>query len=112
MNNIDIFREIGNANDALITWLEDRNQLFPVIDPNGVEHLFVENDVPRDAAITPLIMEATTGFALFYDDGKYIGSYRSLDRALAAKAGAKIVITPEVQGDEPDEDIMAEEPDL
>lgn len=98
-----VYREIGQDNPDLIGWLDLRNQLFNVTDPNGKERVFVDNDVPRDSDITPLIVENTVGFALFDNDGNYVGSYRELAGALSAQDSARIVVTTEVDGVEPDE---------
>lgn len=103
---IDLFREINNADERLLQWLEERGQLFPVEDDHGNERLYVENDLPRDAIITPLIVDATTGYALFTTDGEFVGKYNALDKAEAARDGAKIVVTPEVSVVE---DVPAEE---
>lgn len=115
MNGITVYRELHeSAPESLFTWLEQRQQLFPIEDDKGDVHLFVENDQPRDADITPLIVENTAGFALFADEpldengNQYIGSYRSLDRALTAQSGARLVVQPEVDlEDDPDVDIAA-----
>lgn len=99
-----IYREIGNASEDLLTWLEAREQLFPIQDPKGKEHLFIDNDQPRDRDITPMIVEATTGFALFADndDGEtqWVGTYRALDKAIEAQQSARVVVTTEVDMDE------------
>lgn len=104
-----IYREVGNADDALLKWLEDREQLFPIQDPKGNEHLFIDNDQPRDRDITPMIITATTSFALFADndngENQWVGSYRSLDKAIAAQQNAKVVVTTEV---DPGEDTQPE----
>lgn len=111
INKIDIFREVGDLSPHATQWLEARNQLFVVEGPDGKEHTFVENDTPREADVTLDIVANTTGYALFDDEGEYIGSYRSLDRAIAAQAGAKFVVKADVEGAEPDEDILAESPE-
>jgi hypothetical protein len=77
-------------------------------DAKGVEHYFIDNDLPRDSDITEEIVANTKGFALFTEEGKYIGSYRSLDRAVAAQAGAKIVVQADVDAD-PDEDLTSDD---
>lgn len=110
MNTVNVstqvYRELDpNASD-LLTWLDRRQQLFNVVDPKGNEHLFIDNDLPRDADITPMIVENTVGFALFTDNGEYIGSYRDLGKAITAQEQAKIVVTADVEDTEPDEDIM------
>lgn len=104
-----VYRELDPNVENLLTWLEERGQLFNVADPKGNEHLFVDNDMPRDGDITPMIVDATVAFALFTEDGDYIGSYRSLDKAIAAQEAARIVVTAEVEDAEPDEDILADE---
>jgi hypothetical protein len=111
MNNVSVstqvYREIDPTADNLLQWLDQRQQLFNVTDPKGNEHLFVDNDTPRDADITPLIVQHTVGFALFTDDGEYIGSYRDLARAISAQESAQVVVTADVDA-EPDEDILAD----
>lgn len=100
-----IFREVNNASDSLLKWLDDRNQLYPITDPKGGEHYFIDNDQPRDADINEEIITVTTGFALFTEQGEYIGSYRSLDRAIRAQQSAKVVVNTEVEDAEPDENV-------
>ena len=102
-----IYREINPNSEGLLRWLDERQQLHNVEDPKGNEHLFVDNDLPRDADITPMIMENTVGFALFTDDGDYIGSFRSLDRAIDAQNSASITISADVDADL-DDNIMAD----
>ena len=111
INKIDIFREVGELSPLATKWLELRNQLFVIESPDGKEHIFVENDTPRDSEITLDIVKNTIGYALFDDEGEYIGSYRSLDRAIMAQLGAKIVVQADVEGAEPDDDILAETPE-
>ena len=103
INGVDIYRELGDAPDSLLDWLERRGQLYNVIDPKGNEHVFIDNDLPRDSDITQEIVANTRGFALFSEEGEFIGTYRSLDRAIAAQAGAKLVVQAEVEA-EPDDD--------
>lgn len=100
-----IYREIGNASNSLLQWLDKRDQLYPITDPQGKEHLFIDNDQPRDADINEEIVSVTTGFALFTEQGEYIGSYRSLDRAIRAQESAKVVVSTEVEDVEPDENV-------
>lgn len=108
INGVQIFRELGDrVPQGTIEWLDKRGQLFNVIDPKKNEHLFVDNDLPRDVEITQAIVAGTIGFALFDDEGEYIGSYRSLDRAIAAQSGAKLVVKADVDDVEPDEDVFA-----
>jgi hypothetical protein len=101
-NGVQIYRELGEAPESLLDWLEKRDQLYNIIDPTGIEHVFIDNDLPRDSEITRSIVANTKGFALFSEDGDYIGSYRSLDRAITAQAGAKLVVQAEVEA-EPDD---------
>jgi len=91
-----IYREIHQDRADLLEWLDLRNQLYVVTDNKGKEHVFVDNDLPRDSDITPLIVENTVGFALFDDTGTYVASYRSLDKALDAQQGARIVVATDV----------------
>lgn len=101
INGTVIYREIDNATEALLTWLEDRNQLWTIADDKNVEHSYVENDIPRDYNITPLIIEATTGFSLYPEDGgKSIGRYRALDKAIAAQNKARLVVSAETDDGE------------
>lgn len=106
---VQVYREIADPSPTLLQWLEERDQLYPVIDDKGKERLYVENDFPRDADISEELVGGrqfpgcTVGFALFDDDGNFIGSYRSLDRALAAQASARVVVSAEVDV-EPDGD--------
>ena len=112
INGVAIFRELGeHAPQNILDWLELRGQLYPLTDPKTkIEHLFIDNDLPRDVEITDAIMASTVGFALFDEDGEYIGSYRSLDRASAAQAGAKRVVKADLDMDDaPDEDVLEAE---
>lgn len=104
-----VYREIDASNDGVLAWLDQRDQLFSVTDPDGAEHLFVDNETPRDADITPSVMDATVGFALFTDDGDYIGSYKTLARAVEAQEKAQIVVSADVQDAEPDEVLTSDE---
>ena len=106
INGVQIYRELGDAPQHTLDWLDARNQAYVVTDPKGKDHLFVDNDLPRDADVTMSLVANTIGFALFTKDGDYIGSYRSLDRAIAAQAGAKLVVQADVEGAEPDEDML------
>lgn len=97
INGTVIYRELGDPDPALIAWLDARNQLFNVVDDRQKEHLYVDNDVPRDAVITPLIVESTIGFSLFTESGQRISDYSRLDKAIRAQAGASLVVKPEVE---------------
>jgi hypothetical protein len=111
VNGVQIYREVANLAPYPLKWLEARDQLYEITDPKGVPHLFLDNDTPRDIDVTPGIIDATVGFALFDAEGEYIGSYRSLDRAIAAQEGAKIVVQAEFEGAAPDDDVrVADEP--
>lgn len=97
-----IYREVG-ANDAtLLEWLNRRDQLFEVTRDNGDVHRFVDNDIPRDSDITPLIIDNTVGFALFSEDGDYMASFETLAQAIRGQENARIVITTEVDIDSDD----------
>lgn len=124
-----VYREIANPSPSLMQWLDVRGQLFEIQDPKGKTHLYIENDIPRDADINeeivgretrktvdakgramvfPGVEGCTIGFALFAENREtgtfdHIGTFRSLDRAEKAAAGAKVVIRADVEGDEPDE---------
>ncbi len=100
INGTVIYRELGDPSPILLTWLEDRGQLFNVLDDHNNEHLYIDNDQPRDADITPMLVEATIGFSLFTEGGKRLSDYSRLDRAIRAQQGAKLVITPEVDLEE------------
>jgi hypothetical protein len=97
INGTIIYRELGDPPDVLINWLDERSQLFNVLDDHDKEHLYIDNDVPRDADITPLLVQHTIGFSLFSEDGQRLSDYSRLDKAIRAQAGAKLVITPEVE---------------
>jgi hypothetical protein len=97
INGCIVYRELGNPPDILINWLDERNQLWNVVDDNGKERLYIDNDQPRDADITPSLVEATIGFALFTEAGKRLAGYSRLDRALRAQEGAVLTITPEFE---------------
>src|SRR3990167_7345508 len=105
INGVQIYRELQDPSDSLAAWLEARDQVWVLMDAKDNAHYFIDNDLPRDSDITEEIVANTRGFALFTEDGKYIGSYRSLDRAIVAQNGAKIVVQADVEGAEPDEDL-------
>jgi hypothetical protein len=94
-----VYREIGQANPDLINWLDLRDQLYSVTDPEGKERVFVDNDIPRDSDITPLIVDETVGFALFDNQGEYVNSYETLNAAIKAQQSARIVVSTEVDLD-------------
>lgn len=109
MEGLVIYRELSDPSPSLVDWLEARDQLFVVVDPKGVEHSYIDNDTPRDSDITDEIVGSTNqgavpfpgctrGFALFTADGDYVATFASLDRAISAKADARIVTTPVVEG--------------
>ena len=109
INGTVIYREIGNASEALLNWLDERQQLWVIEDDKGTERNYVDNDTPRDASITPMIVEATTGFSLFPEQGgKRIGTYRDLLKAISAQERARVVVTAEV--DIEDDETTDEEP--
>ena len=124
-----VYREIADPSPSLMEWLDVRGQLFEIQDPKGKTHLYIENDIPRDADITeeivgrqtqvikdgkgrpmsfPGMEGCTVGFALFAENRDagtfdHIGTYRSLDRAEKAAAGAKVVVRADVEAEAPDE---------
>jgi len=102
-NAVYVYRELGDAPDSLLDWLEKRNQLYVIVRDNGDEHVFIDNELPRDSEITNAIIANTKGFALFTEEGDYIGSYRSLDRAIAAQGSARVVVQAEVEADADDD---------
>lgn len=104
INGVLVYRELGDPPAILIDWLDERQQLFNVLDDKQKEHLYVDNDQPRDADITPMILEHTIGFSLFTEDGRHTASYSRLDKALRAQAKAKLVVVPEVDLEDDIED--------
>ena len=106
MNGLVVYRELSDPSPSLVQWLEGRDQLFVVLDPKNVEHTYIDNDTPRDQDITHEIVGTpdspfpgcTKGFALFTAEGDYVCGYNSLIKALEAKANARIVTTPVVDG--------------
>jgi hypothetical protein len=99
-NGTVIYRELGDPPQVLINWLDERGQLYNILDDANREHLYVDNEQPRDADITPMIVENTIGFSLFTEDGRRLSDYSRLDKALRAQEGAKLVIVPEVEMEE------------
>jgi hypothetical protein len=95
-----VYREISQNNPDLINWLDLRNQIWNIPDPDGNDHVFVDNSIPRDRSITPLIVEETVGFALFDGNGEYVASFKTLVEAERAKATARIVINTDVSLDD------------
>ena len=108
LNGIDIFREVGDLPAHAYQWLDRREQLWVIEDRKGREHTFVDNDTPRDADVTEAIVANTVGFALFAEDGNYIGSYRDLGRAESARATARVVVQASVEDANPDDDYLGE----
>ena len=97
-----IYREIGNADEATLNWLDARGQLFTILDDKNVEHMFVDNEAPRDSEISLAIVEGTTGYTIFTENGDRVGSYRDLAKAISAQSRAKIIVSSEVvEEDEP-----------
>jgi hypothetical protein len=116
MESLVIYRELADPSPDLVRWLEARDQLFVVQDPRGVEHSYIDNDAPRDSDITDEIIGnknqpgvvypgCTKGFAVFTADGDYVASYATLDKAIRAKASARIVTSAEIEGVEEDEEV-------
>lgn len=101
MAGVNVYRELNGPSDSLVKWLEDRDQIYFVVDPKGREHMFVDNDLPRDADISEELVKHKM-FAIFTEEGDYIGSYRDLDRAIKAAKSAKVVVATDVEGVEPD----------
>lgn len=100
---LHIYRELTNPADDLRAWLELRDQLYSVTDDKGDVHLFVDNDAPRDADINEeIVNSATAGFSLFTDEGKRIAGFADLASANEAMASARIVVTAQVEGVDPD----------
>jgi len=97
INGTQVYRELGDPPQVLINWLDERGQLWNVLDDHQNEHLYVENETPRDSDITPMIVECTIGFSLFDEDGKRLADYSRLDKALRAQEGAKRIVIPEVE---------------
>jgi hypothetical protein len=102
-----VYRELSEPSESLVKWLEERDQLFVVADPKGIEHMYIDNGTPRDVDISEEIVGGleegrpfpgcTKGFALFSEDGEYIASFRDLERAEEAAKSAKLVIKTEYQ---------------
>jgi len=106
--SVTIYRELSDPELSLITWLEDRDQLFVVQDPRGVEHMYVDNSTPRDSFVSEMIVGGplvpyagcTKGFALFSDEGDFIAEYSRIDAAERAAASVRPVVTVEVDDDD------------
>ena len=97
INGAVIYRDLGNPIPVLLAWLQERTQLYNVVDDKGLEHLYVDNDIPRDSEITELIVGSTGGFALFTEQGKRIEGYTDLHKAVRAQASAQLTVVPEVE---------------
>lgn len=102
---VHIYRELSDPTPSLITWLEERDQLFVVVDPKGQEHNYIDNGTPRDADITeeivgdtPAFPGCTKGFALFSEEGDFIAEYSRIDTAERAALAVKPVVTTTVEG--------------
>jgi hypothetical protein len=90
----------------LTGWLETRDQLYVVVDPEGKEHLFVDNDIPRDPWVSEELVQHK-GFALFDSEGQYIGSYNELEKALRAAATAKTTVFTDTEADVQPDSVIA-----
>lgn len=77
------------------------------LDPSTQAHLvsnegfdprwgFIENDRPRDYEHTADILAATVGFALIDEARQIVGTFKSLEEAEHARAGARVVFTTEI----------------
>jgi hypothetical protein len=102
--SVIVYRELANIPSHVEKWLDERGQLIVIQDSKKNSHYLIENDLPREPTITEAIVGGgpygkgcTIGFALFTDEGDRIGSYRSLDRAIAAAETAKIVTSVEAE---------------
>lgn len=102
---VHIYRELSDPSPSLITWLEDRDQLFVVADPMGREHNYIDNNTPRDAIITEEIVGVegafpgcTKCFALFSEEGDFIAEYARIDKAELAASKVKPVVVSTVDG--------------
>ncbi len=105
---VHIYRELSDPTPSLYTWLEERDQLFVVQDPKGIEHIYIDNGTPRDAVITEEIVGiegifpgCTKSFALFSEDGDFIAEYARIDAAERAAAKVKTVVVNTVDEDDP-----------
>lgn len=80
-----------------------------VVDPRTG---YVDNDLPRDEAITLELMEKTTGFAISSPTGQVLGRFSTFADAEKARQGASVKLDYQIEGiddaeDEPDENPLA-----
>jgi len=95
-----IYRELQDPEPNLTKWLEDRDQLFVVLDPKGVEHIYVDNGTPRDSWVNEMIVGGpllpyagcTKRFALFSEEGDFIAEYSRIDTAEKALKSLRTVV--------------------
>jgi hypothetical protein len=107
--SVTIYRELSDPSPELVQWLEDRDQLFVVVDPKGNEHTYVDNGTPRDSWVNETICGGpqvpyagcTKAFALFSDEGVFIAEYARMDAAERAAAKVKPVVVMELDDEDP-----------
>lgn len=94
--NLFLLRQV-NPSPALAERLSELNQLFEFQDGTT----WVDDNVVRDVEYNDEIVEPTVtmGWGLFDSQYTLHAKYRSLDRALKALSGAKVVITPDIEVD-------------
>lgn len=118
MPSLKILRELSQeAPPDLVAFLtdarlpaDDPRRLFAIEEPArkghpGRERWFVENDIPRESAITDGIVENTLGFVIVDDDGNIVRETKSLQRAESAISSAKFSFNVDIdfedEGPEP-----------
>ncbi len=106
--SVHIYRELSDPSPSLIVWLDERDQLFVVQDPRGIEHNYIDNDTPRDAFINEEIVGldgvfpgCTKGFALFSEDGDFIAEFARIDTATRAAEKVQTVVVVADDEDDP-----------
>lgn len=89
-NGLTVARKLKDLDETTLAHLV-RNEGF---DPKWG---FIDNDHPRDYEHTEDIIAATVGYALIDELGNIVGSFKTLDEAEKARAGARVVFTHEIE---------------
>lgn len=93
-NGLTVARKLKDLDSATLAHLVTNEGFDP-------KWGFIDNDHPRDYEHTEDIIKATVGFALIDEAGNIVGSFKSLEEAEKAKAGARVVFTHEIEMDTP-----------
>jgi len=101
VNGLKIVRLIAGLDDLYLRHLWDDARIIKYDDGQ----LAVDTEKPFDAVIANEIVKHTTGFIITDEHyGKVAGPWRAIDKALEARATAKVQIVNVAMEPDPDED--------